>query len=108
MEALPSGVAREIEEEAEKRGLTAIVADAHNSLSNQTSITPSQARKLVEASVKVLDQLALARKSPFRAGSAADPLGEFRLEDGIGPGGLSSLVLRHGNHVLACLTSDGN
>ena len=108
MEDLPSEVAVEIEREAQARGLTAIVADAHNSLSNQTSITSDQARKLVEASVKVLDQLALARKSPFKAGSAADPLEEFRLEDGIGPGGLSSLVVRNGNQIVAYLTIDGN
>ncbi len=108
MEDLPSEVAQEIEREAQARGLTAIVADAHNSLSNQTSITSEQARKLVEASVKVLDQLALARRSPFRAGSAADPLEEFRLEEGIGPGGLSSLVVRSGNQIVAYLTIDGN
>ena len=108
MEDLPSEVAVEIEREAQARGLTAVVADAHNSMSNQTSITSQQARKLVEASVKVLDQLALARKSPFKAGSAADPLEEFRLEDGIGPGGLSSLVVRNGNQIVAYLTIDGN
>jgi putative membrane protein len=108
MEDLPSEVAFEIEREAQARGLTAIVADAHNSLSNQTSITSEQARKLVEASVKVLDQLAHARRSPFKAGSAADPLDEFRLEDGIGPGGLSSLVVRNGNQTVAYLTIDGN
>jgi putative membrane protein len=108
MEDLPSAVAVEIEREAQARGLTAVVADAHNSLSNQTSITSEQARKLVEASVKVLDQLALARKSPFKAGSAADSLEEFGLEDGIGPGGLSSLVVRNGNQIVAYLTIDGN
>jgi putative membrane protein len=107
-EDLPSQVAVEIEREAQARGLTAIVADAHNSLSNQTSITSEQARKLVEASVKVLDRLALARKSPIKAGSAADPLEEFRLEDGIGPGGLSSLVVQNGNQTVAYLTIDGN
>jgi len=108
MEDLPSEVAQEIEREAQARGLTAIVADAHNSLSNQTSITSEQARKLVEASVKVLDQLALAPRSPFSAGSAADPLEEFRLEEGIGLGGLSSLVVQSGNQIVAYLTIDGN
>ncbi len=108
MEDLPSDVAHEIEREAQARSLTAIIADAHNSLSNQTSITPEQARKLIEASVKVLDQLALARRSPFRAGAASDALEEFRLEDGIGPGGLSSLVVRNGNQIVAYLTIDGN
>jgi putative membrane protein len=108
MEDLPSEVALEVEREAHARGLEAVVADAHNSLLNQTSITSEQARKLVEASVKVLDQLALARRSPFWAGSAADPLQEFQLEDGIGPGGLSSLVVRNGNQVVAYLTIDGN
>jgi predicted neutral ceramidase superfamily lipid hydrolase len=52
--------------------------------------------------------LAHARRSPFKAGSAADPLDEFRLEDGIGPGGLSSLVVRNGNQTVAYLTIDGN
>jgi predicted neutral ceramidase superfamily lipid hydrolase len=52
--------------------------------------------------------LAHARRSSFRAGSAGDPLGEFRLEDGIGPGGLSSLVVRNGNQTVAYLTIDGN
>ena len=108
MEDLPSKVATEIEREALARGLTVVIVDAHNSLSNQTSISSEQARKLVEASVKVLDQLALARKSPFRAGSAADLLEEFRLEDGIGPGGLSSLVVRSGSQIVAYLTIDGN
>ena len=108
MEDLPSKVATEIEREALARGLTVVIVDAHNSLSNQTSISSEQARKLVEASVKVLDQLALARRSPFRAGSAGDPLEEFRLEDGIGPGGLSSLVVRSGTQIVAYLTIDGN
>jgi predicted neutral ceramidase superfamily lipid hydrolase len=108
MEDLPSEVAVEIEREAQARGLTAIVADAHNSLSNQTSITSEQARNLVEASVKVLDQLAFARKSSFGAGCAADPLAEFQLEDGIGPGGLSALAVRNGNQIVAYLTIDGN
>jgi putative membrane protein len=108
MEDLPSTVAEEIEREAHARGLEVVIADAHNSLSNQTSITPGQARKLIEASVKVLDQLALAPRSPFKAGSASDPLAEFSLEDGIGPGGLSSLVVRNGNQIVAYLTIDGN
>ncbi len=108
MEDLPSLVAEEIEREAHARGLEAVIADAHNSLSNQTSITPEQGRKLIEASVKVLDQLTLAPRSPFKAGSASDPLAEFSLEDGIGPGGLSSLVVRNGNQIVAYLTIDGN
>jgi putative membrane protein len=108
MEDLPSFVLEEIEREAHARRLEVVIADAHNSLSNQTSITPEQARKLVEASVKVLDQLALARRSPFKVGSASDALAEFSLEDGIGPGGLSSLVVRTGSQTVAYLTIDGN
>src|SRR4029077_6151260 len=108
MEDLPSFVAEEIEREAHARRLEVVIADAHNSLSNQTSITPEQARKLVEASVKVLDQLALARRSLFKVGSASDPLAAFSLEDGIGPGGLSSLVIGTGGQIVAYLTIDGN
>jgi putative membrane protein len=108
MEDLPSSVALDIEQEAKARGLSVLIVDAHNCISNQTSITPDQARKLVEASVGVLTRLALARKSPFKVGSATDPLEEFELEDGIGPGGLSSLVVQNGNQTVAYLTVDGN
>ncbi len=93
MEDLPSSVAFEIDREARARHLTVLVADAHNSLSNQTSITPDQAQTFVEASVRVLDQWGTAKKSSFKVGSASDSLGEFKLEDGIWPGGLPCLVV---------------
>jgi predicted neutral ceramidase superfamily lipid hydrolase len=108
MEDLPSSIQDEIERAAHAHGMKCVIADAHNSISNQTSITSAQAQKLVEASVKVLDQLAQARKTSFRAGSAVDPLEEFRLQDGIGPGGLSALVVQSGNQVVAYITIDGN
>jgi len=41
-------------------------------------------------------------------GVASDPLREFSLEDGIGPGGLSILILQVGDQLAAYVTVDGN
>ncbi len=108
MEDLPARVAIDIDRAAQTLGLVTVIADAHNSLSHQTSITSDQAQKLVRASIKVLEQLSVVQKSEFRVGSSSDSLAEFSLEDGIGPGGLSTLVVQNGSQAVAYLTIDGN
>ena len=108
MEDLPARVLEEIELEASRRGLKVLTIDAHNSITGQTSITPSQARSVVEAATRVLGRLEASSRGPFKAGAAEDTLSEFALEDGIGPGGLSVLALQTGSDVAVYLTIDGN
>ena len=108
MEDIPEEVQEAIERTASERGFRAIVADAHNSLSSQTSITQRQANELIEAATKALDSVKQAQQAPFKAGAAADPLAEFRLEDGIGPGGLSVLTVKTDGQLTAYITVDGN
>jgi putative membrane protein len=108
MEDLPASVLEEIEMEASKKGFHVLTIDAHNSITGQTSITPSQARSVVEAAVAVLGRLEASSRGPFKAGAAEDTLSEFALEDGIGPGGLSALALQREGEVAVYLTIDGN
>ncbi len=108
MEDLPTNVLEEIEMEASKKGFQVLTIDAHNSLTGQTSITPSQARSVVEAAARVLGRLEASSRGPFKAGAAGDTLSEFALEDGIGPGGLSALALQREEAVAVYLTIDGN
>ncbi len=108
MEDLPSNVLEEIEKEASKKGFQVLTIDAHNSIAGQTSITSAQARSVIEAAAKVLGRLEASPKGPFEAGAAEDPLTEFALEDGIGPGGLSVVVVRREKEVAVYLTIDGN
>ena len=108
MEDLPSQVSREIEKEALSLGFEVLVIDAHNSLIGQTSITPEQARLIIVAGVRVLGRLKNLSQEPFMAGSAYDGLKQYTLKDGIGPGGLSMLVVKTGGNNFSYVTIDGN
>ena len=108
MEDLPTEVALEIEREATKNGFEVLVVDAHNSLVGQTSITPSQAERVIKAGVRVIDRLASLSQVPFRVGSSFDALNRYELKDGIGPGGMSVVAVRTGDSTFSYITIDGN
>jgi predicted neutral ceramidase superfamily lipid hydrolase len=108
MEDVPPEVLGTIEAEAKAKGLRVMVADAHNSLSRQVSITPEQARMLSEAARKAMIIAAQPPQSRFKVGSASDPLSDFGLSDGIGPGGLSVVAVESQSQLTAYLTIDGN
>ncbi len=108
MEDLPTVVSGEIEKEASTRGFEVLVIDAHNSLVGQPSITPLQAERIITAAVRVLDRLKALSQDPFKVGSAYDALDSYGLKDGIGPGGLSVLVLKTESNTVSYITIDGN
>ncbi len=108
MEDIPSQVLESINVYAETKGLHAITADAHNSLTNQTSITPQQALMLKEAAIKALDTAIRMPRTKFKVGSASDSLKEFGVEDGIGPGGVSVITVECQGQCVAYVTIDGN
>ncbi len=108
MEDLPTEVSIEIEREASRLGFEVLVVDAHNSLVGQTSITPAQARRIIAAAVRVLGRLRNSSQGPFSVGSAYDALSRYGLTDGIGPGGLSAMVLKTENDAVSYITIDGN
>ncbi len=111
MEDVPEEVLSSIQAYALEKGLQTIVIDAHNSLSSlsgQTSVTPGQARKLTETANRALDLVSKLPGNLFRVGVSSEALDEFGIEDGIGPGGLSVVVVEVGGQLAAYLTIDGN
>src|SRR2546428_157790 len=108
MEDLPTSVATEIEREASRQGFEVLIVDAHNSIVSQTSITPLQAGRIVAAAVRVLGRLRALSQGPFSVGSAYDALKSYSLKEGIGPGGLSVMVVRTGSDAVSYITIDGN
>ena len=108
MEDIPTRVKEAMDAAARAKGLHAIIADAHNSLRNQVSITADQADMLQDAGTKALNAVSQMPRLPFRVGAASDRLEEFRLEDGIGPGGLSVLTVECQGQCVAYVTIDGN
>jgi putative membrane protein len=108
MEDLPTEVSTEIEKEAARLGFDVLIVDAHNSIVGQTSITPQQAERIVAAAVRVLGRLRALSQGPFSIGSAFDALDTYTLKDGIGPGGLSAMVVRTESGTVSYITIDGN
>ena len=108
MEDLPTSVSVEIETEASKLGFEVLIVDAHNSIVGQTSITPEQADRIVSAAVRVLGKLKTLSRGPFSVGSAYDALDSYSLKDGIGPGGLSAMVVKIKDDPVSYVTIDGN
>src|SRR6266705_1909746 len=108
MEDLPTLVATEIEREASRLGFEALIVDAHNSIVGQTSITPLQAERIVAAAVRVLGRLRALSQGPFSVGSAYNALDTYTLKEGIGPGGLSVMVVKTASDTVSYITVDGN
>ncbi len=108
MEDLPTLVSTEIEREASRLGFEVLIVDAHNSIVGQTSITPVQAERIVAAAVRVIGRLRALSQGPFSVGFAYDALDNYTLKDGIGPGGMSIIVVKTGSDLVSYITIDGN
>jgi putative membrane protein len=108
MEDIPTRVKEALDAAAKAKRLHVIIADAHNCLRNQVSITAAQADMLQDAGAKALNAVSQMPRLSFKVGAASNPLEEFRLEDGIGPGGLSVLAVECQGQRVAYVTIDGN
>lgn len=108
IEDLPGELERFVREEAEKRGLgLCAVVNAHNSIDGTAEIQESSA-SLKDAATKSLDSALLLKQSPFEVGVASVLPKEFSLEDGMGSGGITVIVLKTGQQKAAYVVIDGN
>lgn len=84
-----------------------VIINAHNSIDGpfnvQTAIKP-----LKEAIHEVLIGISKLQASTFEMGIAKAVPMEYTLEDGMGPGGISVLVIRVGKQTCAYIIIDGN
>ena len=108
MEDLPQELELAIAKEAQKRGLPhAIIVDAHNSIEGpfdpKGTIEP-----LEKAAVKGIEKALLHQVSAFEVGAAKVVPKEFTLKDGMGPGGITVVVVKVGGQKTAYITIDGN
>jgi putative membrane protein len=107
-EDLPSNLGSTLINEAVKRGLSsAIIVDAHNSIDG-----PFEDEKSIDslrrAAVKALEMAVLHHRFPFEVGIAKVVPEEFGVREGLGPGGISVLVVQVGGQKTAYITIDGN
>jgi len=108
MEDLPQELDRIIVDEAERRGLSsAIVVDAHNSI--EGPFNPNEVMEnLRKAAVGSLEETLGCERYPFEIGVARVVPKEFGVREGMGPGGISVIVVMVGDQKAAYVTIDGN
>lgn len=108
MEDLPHELDKIIADEANKRGLAAaITVDAHNSITGNFD-AESVTESLRKAAVESLEKAVRTHKSAFEVGAAKVVPSEFSLRDGMGPGGISVVIVKVAEQKTAYVTIDGN
>jgi putative membrane protein len=107
-EDLPQELGLFVQGEAEKHGLThCAVVNAHNSI-NGTISTQEALNALKATAAKCLEQTASLKRLPFEVGAATVMPKEFSLKDGMGPGGITVIVVKVGEQKTAYVVIDGN
>jgi putative membrane protein len=107
-EDLPQELGRIVREEAEKHGLDCtVVVNAHNSIDDTVDIEESL-DTLREAASKCLKRAVSLPSKPFEVGAATVFPKEFSLKDGMGPGGVTAIVVKVAEQKTAYVIIDGN
>jgi len=107
IEDLPPELNSLIVSEAEKLGLSVLAIDAHNSMGGSFD-RDSAVTSFSEASVDCLEKALKSKNSSFKVGAATVVPLEFTVQDGMGPGGISVIVVEVGDQKAAYVTIDGN
>ena len=107
IEDLPPELNSLIVSEAEKRGLSALAIDAHNSMGGSFD-RDSAVTSFSEASVDCLEKALKCNNLSFKVGAATVVPQEFTVQDGMGPGGISVIVTEVDDQKAAYVTIDGN
>jgi putative membrane protein len=107
-EDLPQELGSIVREEAEKQGFAhSIVVNAHNSLTDTVEIEASL-DTLRETASKCLKKAASLPSYPFEVGTATVYPNEFSLKDGMGTGGITTIVIKVAEQKNAYVVIDGN
>ncbi len=107
-EDLPQEVGDFILNEASRIGLKhVLIINAHNSINNPFDVE-SAVDSLKEAALEALKKASELKPARFEVGATRVVPEELSLEQGMGPGGISVLVVRVDSQTCAYITIDGN
>jgi putative membrane protein len=108
IEDLPQELGLRVQEEAEKHGLSlCAVVNAHNSIDGNAEMDASLL-SLNSVATACLEKAVSLAQLPFEVGSFSIAPREFRLEDGMGAGGITVAVVKAGEGKSAYVVIDGN
>jgi len=107
-EDMPQELGHIVREEAEKCGLDcAVVVNAHNSIDGTDSMDASL-EALQGVASKCLKKATSLPATPFGVGAATVFPKEFSLQDGMGSGGITAIVVKVAEQKSAYVVIDGN
>ena len=107
-EDLPQQLGRIVSEEAEKLGLECnVVVNAHNSIDDKVDVEASLGT-LHEVASKCLKKAVSLPSYAFEIGASTVFPKEFGLKDGMGPGGITAVVVKVAEQKTAYVVIDGN
>jgi putative membrane protein len=107
-EDLPQELGQAVQQEAKKYGLKCtIVVNCHNSL-NDVIDTVEHLAEFETAAFKCLQKAAEMPQKPFKVGSATVYPKEFTLKEGMGTGGITTIIVQVEQQKTAYVVIDGN
>jgi putative membrane protein len=107
-EDLPQELGRVVKEEAEKLGLgCSVVVNAHNSINDIVDVE-APLDTLSEVASKCLAKAVSLPAYAFEIGASTVYPTEFSLEDGMGSGGITAVVVKVAEQKTAYVVIDGN
>jgi putative membrane protein len=107
-EDLPQQLGRIVNEEAKTLGLECnIVVNAHNSINDTVDVEGSLS-KLREVASRCLKKAVSLPSYTFEVGASTVFPKEFSLEDGMGPGGITAVVVKVAEQKTVYVVIDGN
>jgi putative membrane protein len=108
IEDLPEEVGIFVRDEAKRNGLDlCAVVNAHNSIDGEAEMQKSM-DSLKNVAHQCLKEAVSLRQLPFEVGAATVLPKEFKLEDGMGAGGITVIVVKAGVQKSAYVVIDGN
>lgn len=107
MEDIPVEVSSELQKDP--LGFNHLVLiDSHNCIDELKPMTAEYSHDLIASGRDALQRAAYEEQQSFKVGASKLDLAEFSLDQGIGPGGLSVIVIDVGGALSAYVTVDGN
>jgi putative membrane protein len=107
-EDLPQELGLFTRKEAEKHGLNCCtIVNAHNSIDGTVNMHEAL-NDLKTVAAKCLETAASMDKLPFEVGAATVIPKEYSLMDGMGPGGITVIIVKVGEQKTAYVVIDGN
>jgi putative membrane protein len=108
IEDLPDELGFFVRQEAKKRGLDlCAVVNAHNSIDGNAEM-PEFLDSLKDVGAKCFEKAVSMERLPFSVGAATVLPREFSLEDGMGHGGITAVVVASGAQKAVYVVIDGN